>query len=255
MEPDRYKIKIISHTKIDTHTEYLISIENKEGSFTFQDRYSNLKALNDLLKKATNNNAFPKFPGKKFFGTEDEKFIIKRQKDINNYFEIISNHPEFSRLPPLLKFIQEKKEKFDASKSKSNAQNATPPPIVKKESEKKSEKDAINKKESKKSEDDYTKIVDSFTSQFYDMNTFYDKDMTNDNKNFINFFKENKISISDNTNFAPGDENNFSYINKVSEENKVFSIETKIKEKIKEVSELYKSLDELYDTKGIIVSI
>ena len=122
MEAERYKIKIIGHTKIETHTEYIISIEKNGVNFSFSERYKNLKELDDKLKKYTNNNTFPKFPPKKFFGSEDEKFIIKRQNEINNYFENISNNPEFSNLTPLLKFIEEKREKFGPSNKKTVSQ-------------------------------------------------------------------------------------------------------------------------------------
>ena len=61
MESKGYKIKVIGHTKVETHTEYIISIEKNEVNFTFSERYKILKLLNDLMKKSTKNNAFPKF--------------------------------------------------------------------------------------------------------------------------------------------------------------------------------------------------
>ena len=168
MEAERYKIKIIGHTKIDNHTEYIISIEKNGTKFSFSERYKNLKALDDLMRKYTNNNGFPKFPPKKFFGSEDEKFIIKRQNEINNYFEVISNHPKFSNLPPLLKFIEEKKEKAETIKKDETKNTAIVQP--KKEQEIKPEKEV--KKTLKKSDDDYNKIINDYISQFYDMNRY-----------------------------------------------------------------------------------
>ena len=251
MEAERYKIKIIGHTKIDNHTEYIISIEKNGTKFSFSERYKNLKALDDLMRKYTNNNGFPKFPPKKFFGSEDEKFIIKRQNEINNYFEVISNHPEFSSLPPLLKFIEEKKEKAEISK-KDETKNAsiTQP---KKELEIKPEKEM--KKSLKKSDDDYNKIMNDYISQFYDMNSYYDKDMISDNKGYVKFFNNNKLmnGNENNKSIEPGNESNFVLISK--SDTGADELEKEIREKIEKMASLNKTLGNIYDTKEIIVSI
>ena len=251
MEAERYKIKIIGHTKIDNHTEYIISIEKNGTKFSFSERYKNLKALDDLMRKYTNNNGFPKFPPKKFFGSEDEKFIIKRQNEINNYFEVISNHPEFSSLPPLLKFIEEKKEKAEISK-KDETKNAsiTQP---KKEVEIKPEKEM--KKSLKKSDDDYNKIMNDYISQFYDMNSYYDKDMISDNKGYVKFFNNNKLmnGNENNKSIEPGNESNFVLISKSN--TGADELEKEIREKIEKMTSLNKTLGNNYDTKEIIVSI
>ena len=252
MESKGYKIKVIGHTKIETHTEYIISIEKNEVNFTFSERYKILKLLNDLMKKSTKNNAFPKFPPKKLFGTEDEKFIIKREKELNDYFEIISNHPEFSILPPLIKFIEEKKEKHFQINKKNSPKELDNKNKLKKEMEK-SEKDL--KKNLKKSDVDYANVVNEFSSKFYDMNNYYDKDMINDNGGYAKYFENNKIDISigSNTTLDSGNENNFSFINK--NDNILESIENQIKEKMGKISDLYKSFDDIYEAKEIIVPI
>ena len=252
MESKGYKIKVIGHTKIETQTEYIISIEKNEVNFTFSERYKILKLLNDLMKKSTKNNAFPKFPPKKLFGTEDEKFIIKREKELNDYFEIISNHPEFSILPPLIKFIEEKKEKHFQINKKNSPKELDNKNKLKKEMEK-SEKDL--KKNLKKSDVDYANVVNEFSSKFYDMNNYYDKDMINDNGGYVKYFENNKIDISigSNTTLDSGNENNFSFINK--NDNILESIENQIKEKMGKISDLYKSFDDIYEAKEIIVPI
>ena len=252
MEADRYKIKIIGHTKIDTHTEYIISIEKKGINFSFSERYKNLKALDDLMKKYTNNNGFPKFPPKKFFGSEDEKFIIKRQNEINNYFEVISNHPEFSKLPPLLKFIEEKKEKYAVTNKKTESQVASVTQL-KKDLEVKPEKEM--KKSMKKTDDDYNKIINDFISQFYDMSGYYDKDMISENKSYEKFFDNNKIMDNNekNKSIEPGNEKNFVLI--YQNDSEVDALEKEIREKIEKITNLNMTLDNNYDTKGIIVSI
>ena len=252
MEADRYKIKIIGHTKIDTHTEYIISIEKKGINFSFSERYKNLKALDDLMKKYTNNNGFPKFPPKKFFGSEDEKFIIKRQNEINNYFEVISNHPDFSKLPPLLKFIEEKKEKYAVTNKKTESQVASVTQL-KKDLEVKPEKEI--KKSMKKTDDDYNKIINDFISQFYDMSGYYDKDMISENKSYEKFFDNNKVVDGNekNKSIEPGNEKNFVLI--YQNDSEVDALEKEIKEKIEKITNLNMTLDNNYDTKGIIVSI
>ena len=252
MELERYKISVIGHIKVDNHTEYTIVIEKKDVSFSFSDRYSNLKALNDLMKKATNSNAFPKFPPRKFFGAEDEKFINKRQQELNNYFEIISNNPTFSNLPPLIKFIKEKKEKYGPASVK-NLIQVKPEVQLKKDLEIAPTNDTVK---NVKKEEDYNKIVNDFTSQFYDMNGFYDKEMTNDNDNYIKYFKSNKIDINESsvsTKLVQGNDNNFNFI--CQNDNNLESVENQIKEKIEEISNTYKSFDESYSTKNIIVPI
>ena len=251
MEAERYKIKIIGHTKIDNHTEYIISIEKNGAKFSFLERYKNLKALDDLMRKYTNNNGFPKFPPKKFFGSEDEKFIIKRQNEINNYFEVISNHPEFSNLPPLLKFIEEKKEKAETIKKDETKNTAIVQP--KKEQEIKPEKEV--KKTLKKSDDDYNKIINDYISQFYDMNSYYDKDMISDNKGYAKFFNNNKLmnGNENNKSIEPGNESNFALISK--SDTGEDEVEKEIREKIEKMASLNKTLANSYDTKEIIVSI
>ena len=251
MEAERYKIKIIGHTKIDNHTEYIISIEKNGAKFSFLERYKNLKALDDLMRKYTNNNGFPKFPPKKFFGSEDEKFIIKRQNEINNYFEVISNHPEFSNLPPLLKFIEEKKEKAETIKKDETKNTAIVQP--KKEQEIKPEKEV--KKTLKKSDDDYNKIINDYISQFYDMNSYYDKDMISDNKGYAMFFNNNKLmnGSENNKSIEPGNESNFALISK--SDTGEDEVEKEIREKIEKMTSLNKTLANSYDTKEIIVSI
>ena len=251
MEAERYKIKIIGHTKIDNHTEYIISIEKNGTKFSFSERYKNLKALDDLMRKYTNNNGFPKFPPKKFFGSEDEKFIIKRQNEINNYFEVISNHPEFSNLPPLLKFIEEKKEKAETIKKDETKNTAIAQP--KKEQEIKPEKEV--KKSLKKSDDDYNKIINDYISQFYDMNSYYDKDMISDNKGYAMFFNNNKLmnGSENNKSIEPGNESNFALISK--SDTGEDEMEKEIREKIEKMASLNKTLANSYDTKEIIVSI
>ena len=238
MESKGYKIKIIGHSKKDDHTEYIINVKKSGQNFTITERYSGLRNLSESMRKFANKATFPKFPPKKFFGGDDEKFITKRQQELNTFFELISKDKEFSSLPPLVKFIQEKQEKEE--KSMNNF-----------------EEEEIEEKELKKSfpkitENDYYKIVKDFNNKFYNMND--ERETQNDNARFVNFFKNYKIASNDNEiKLDIGDENNFKCIN---EEGKTLeSIENQIKQKMGKISELYQTLNDGYSIDGIVVPI
>jgi len=242
MIDNKYKIKVIDHHKVDTHIEYIISVEKDGQIFTFSERYSNLNSLNDTLKKFTNNHLFPKFPPKKIFGSAGEAFLSKRQQELNKYFEIISNNSEFASLPPLIKFIEEKrsknKSKIISTKKQEN--------ILDKKNEIKEPNVTSNK--------DYDKILMEFKDKFYDMNTGYDKEMEKNNDNYIKFFKNNKIICEENKiQLDAGNENNFNLIN--NNIDIVKDLENKIRGKMEEIKNLNVSIDDLYNTKEILIAI
>ena len=86
------------------------------------------------------------------------------------------------------------------------------------------------------------------------MNTYYDKEMTNESNVFINYFNNNKISNNENNSkIESGNDSNFNFISQ--DESTLESIEGKIKEKIEKISKVKLSFDTIYDTKGIIVPI
>ena len=235
-------IKIIGHTKKSDHTEYILSVEKNGQNFTFTERYSGLRNLSESMRKFANKATFPKFPPKKFFGGDDERFLTKRQQELNTFFELISKDKEFSSLPPLDKFIKEKKEHNEKS---INALKIKP-------KEEKIEEKELKKSLIKNSEKDYNKIVKECNEKFFNLNN--EREFENNNIRFINFFKNNKINYNDNDiKLENGNENNFTCINK--EETSLDSIENKIKQKLEKIYELYKSFDELYSTEGIIVPI
>jgi len=244
MESQRYKIKVIGHTKIDDHMEYIINVEQNGKEFSFTERYSGLRGLNESLRKSTNKLTFPKFPPKKFFGSEDEKFIIKRQQEINIYFELICKDPDFVSLPPLIKFIEEKQKK----------QNVKGAPKIKKESVK-DEQSELKKSLKGVSEKDYDKIVKDLQNKFYNMNS-YDNMNDNDKGQYIKFFKTNKLNHDDDDDevyLNIGNNKNFSYINNGA--NDMNNFEDKIKNKMIKIEENYQSLVIKYNTDGILVPI
>ena len=235
-------IKIIGHTKKSDHTEYILTVEKNGQNFTFTERYSGLRNLSESMRKFANKATFPKFPPKKFFGGDDERFLTKRQQELNTFFELISKDKEFSSLPPLDKFIKEKKEHNEKSMNT----------LKIKPKEEKIEEKELKKSLIKNSEKDYNKIVKECNEKFFNLNN--EREFENNNIRFINFFKNNKINYNDNDiKLENGNENNFTCINK--EETSLDSIENKIKHKIEKIYELYKSFDELYSTEGIVVPI
>lgn len=134
MEATKYKISVTSHNKTDDHVEYTITVTNlsENATYTFSERYSNLKVLNDQMKKEVSSAGnFPKFPPKKFFGSSDEKFLNQRQQELNIYFEEISSSAEYSNLPSLKKFLED------------NLKKAKPVQVKKKENKKKENDDSI----------------------------------------------------------------------------------------------------------------
>lgn len=243
MESDKYIIKVVGHVKKEGHMHYIIDVEKNGQNFSFTERYSGLRGLNESLRKSTNKLTFPKFPPKKFFGSEDEKFIVKRQQEINIYFDIICKDPDFISLPPLIKFIEEKSTK----------QNLKGTPQIKKENIKE-EQNELKKSMKGISEKDYEKIVKEFNSKYYIMNS-YDNINDNDKGQFIKYFKNNKINFEDEDevylNF--GNNKNYNYIN--NSENDMKNIEEKIKNKILKIEEYYQSLVNKYNTDGILVQI
>jgi len=248
MESERYKISVIGHTKKDNHIHYKINVEKNGKNFSFLERYSGLRVLNDTMKKYTNKPTFPKFPPKKFFGSEEEKFIIKRQQEINTYFENICKDPDLSTLPPLIKFIEDKISKQNLSENTEQ---------IKKENIKIEEKE-LKKSLKNSNEKDYEKIVKELNKKFYEMDKIlYDKENVNDNDNdtFIQYFENNKINFEDfNIKLEKGDENNFNFINNNDADN-LNSFENSIKEKYQKVDELIQNFAKMYNTNDILVPI
>ena len=246
MKKERYNIKIVGHSKKNDHIEYIINVENNGINFAFTERYSDLRNLSELMKKSTNKATFPKFPPKKFFGGDDEKFLAKRQQELNTFFELISKDEEFSTLPPLIKFIKEKSLKKENNEKNINI-------IKEKPKMEKIEENEQKKNINKVSEKDYLNIVKEYNQKFYDIKNFYDLG-ENSNMKFANYFKNNKIEYNDTKiKLDTTDDNIFNNIKK--EDIILISIENNIKDKILKLNELYKSFDDIYCTDGIIVSI
>ena len=125
MDSKKIKISIKEHNKSEGHIAYILLIELDGQSFKVPKRYSELKTLNDSLRRETNSNAFPKFPPKKFFGFSSEDFINKRQQELNTFFEGICNSNEFSNLPSFQKFIDSCKQNMKGNQVKDEKKEET----------------------------------------------------------------------------------------------------------------------------------
>ena len=219
---------------------YIIDVEKNGQNFSFTERYSGLRGLNEAMRKYTTKLTFPKFPPKKFFGSEEEKFIIKRQQEINTYFELICKDPDFVTLPPLIKFIEEKRSKQNVIEKTAQ---------IKKEPVKVEEKDLKKNIPNNNSAKDYENIIKELNSKFYKVDTMND----DSSEKFIKFFKNNKINTENDIKLDGGDENNFNFIN--NDETNFKHYEDLNKDKISKIQDLYQSLDNIYKTEGIIVPI
>lgn len=268
MESKKYKISVKRHNKgSDGHVEYEITFENETDgiSFAVLKRYSELKTLNDLLRKETPSSLFPKFPPKKFFGSREEEFINKRQQEINLYFNTLSTNEEFAKLPSLLKFIEE------------NKKNAVPiERSTNKNSQKKREKKIYFKKikninntylfignerdltsEEKKNLDEKNKrIIENCKIKYIPIDYQPDQDINQHiEPKFLKVFKDEKIfnNNSDNneiifSSIEAGNDDNFNLIGNNDNNN----IEDNIRQKIDEISKKIDDLSNLYNVDEIV---
>ena len=270
MEQKKLKINVKDHSKTDGHVEYNLTIVLPDGiSFKIGKRYSELKNLNDALKRETNNNAFPKFPPKKFFGFNNEEFINKRQQELNVYFEGICNSKEFSKLPSFLKFVDECKKNMKETNVKTVEQK-----IEKKNTnilkKRMSDKTFINKfreklrperKESKRlTQDDIKEMENEFDSIVNDANKKYipidfDVELKQNNNTELKYEKliasDNNLSEKDiNEDIEPGNDDNFNLVSDTNEN--VDGIVKEISQKMEEVINKRKEIEKIYDINEIL---
>lgn len=267
MESRRYKITVNGHSKIQDHVVYKIKIEKDGKTILFYERYSNLKSYHDQLKKETNNNSLPKFPPKKFFGSEDEKFLTKRQDELNTYFESICSNDEFTSLPSFKKFID------NATKNNINTAAGAPSQPPQEQPKKAPEaKNTINEintkvtkeiKNSKNEEEEYSKIVNEYIKKYIDMGYVVEQEINEDReKKYSKLFSEVKLTggnsemdkiLSKEGGIDAGNDNNFNLIGQ--EDSSVTDMEKDLQEKMEKILKDFKNFDEVYNTSKLIVPI
>ena len=229
MKSKKYNIKVIDHSKVDGHVGYLLKIEiDSLTPIVKLKRYSELKTLNDSLRKETSSNNFPKFPPKKFFGFNSEEFIKKRQQELDAYFQSICSSQDFSKLPSFVKFIED----CFKSQNENKLMSERPTTVVDGQmSSTKKEKSTINiyrERYKPKGEDyeklsademkkeEFEKIVDKFTEKFIEIDFQVKQNMIEKKeKKYNDIIKEDNILKNDNEindTIQAGNDDNFNLV-------------------------------------------
>ena len=268
MESKKYKIKVTNNAKIDGHFTYTLEIEFGKHTMSTLKRYSELKTLNDLLRKETTNNNFPVFPPKKFFGFRTQEFINKRQQDLNNYFQIIGNSPEFSNLPSYIKFVEDELQKNEALGDKSL--RATKTTTYRQSNIRKTNINFVNPYEPRvlntpediqKANELFKKIVDEHKAKFVSIDYQIEQNYNEQSVEKYNKLVKNE-KILENDNFKeskvcsvinPGSDNNFDLIGIKNLE--IDDIEKKIKVKMEDILKKFDNIPSIYDAKDIVATI
>ena len=272
MESKKYNVKVTNHSKVDGHVNYYLEIEIGQNiSFIISKRYSELKTLNDLLRKETNNNSFPKFPPKKFFGFASEEFINRRQQELNVYFGSICKSEEFSKLPSFIKFIDDCVKSKNDSKIMSERSTVVPSGQTNYPKTTKSTIDSFREKfrpdnveckklseeEMKAQDDEFQKIVNNFKSQFIEIDFQVAQNMSEQNeKKYNDLIKgDNVLKPSDemNLNLQAGSDDNFNLISDSLEG--VDGVEKNIKLKMEEIINKENEINSIYDINEIMKTL
>ena len=260
MESIKYKINIINHIRIEGHALYVISVENINNgvNISFTERYSVLRNLYEIMKKEASDKNFPPFPPKKFFGYDDEKFVLTREKELNEFFEKINSNEKFSKLPSLIKFIEENlkknpnKEKISSRQIQYSIQSKNDnklflKPIIKGK--------ILTPEEYKKESLEGKKIVDEYKQKFVSLD--YDIEINSNDKaemKYTNLIKSDLTlnnKIEDLNQLDKGVDDNFNYIGK--DEENINDIINKIKNVIELNTEKFNAMSKLIDFKEFIL--
>lgn len=257
MDSKIYKVNVINHSKVNDHIEYVLSIENlqKGNNFSFTERFTTLRNLYELMKKEASSKNFPPFPPSKLFGYEEEKFVVKREKELNTFFEFINANEKFSKLPSLIKYIEENlkknpnKEKISSKKiqysiqSKSNKMDFEPFLKAKR----------LTPEEFKKKCLEGKKIAEAYNQKFVNLN--YDIEINSKEKDEIkynNLISESHILRDDDNNnlnkIEKGKDDNFNLIGNLDKDNEfVNPTENKINNIINQNIEKFNNMSKLID--------
>ena len=257
MESKIYKVNVINHTKINDHIEYVLSIENiqKGNNFSFTERYTILRNLYELMKKEAASKNFPPFPPSKLFGYEEEKFVVKREKELNTFFESINADEKFSKLPSFINYIElnlkknPNKEKISSKKiqysikSKSNKIDFEPFLKAKR----------LTPEEFKKKCLEGKKIAEAYNQKF--VNLDYDIEINAKEKDEIkynNLISESQILREDDNNnlnqIEKGKDDIFNLIGNLDKGNEIVNLtENKIKNIINQNIEKFSNMSKMID--------
>ena len=269
MKPRKFNVNVTNHSKIEGHVGYhlKIQIDNNAPLLVFK-RYSELKTLNDLLRKETSNNSFPKFPPKKFFGYNSEDFVRKRQQELDTYFQAICNSPVFSKLKAFIKFIEECFKSLKENKIMSERPTVVPDIQPKTEKKAKSvintykEKYRPNKNdftklslnESKREEEQFKKIVNDTKNKFIEIDFQVKQNISKPKENkYKDIITEDNILSNEieNDNLEGGNDDNFNLIiDNFDEEN-----ENNVRQNMEKAINKGKEMDKMYDINEILKTL
>lgn len=269
MEKEKYKVQVVNHVRVDNHVEYLMCIIEVSTNFKifFSQKYINLRTLYEIMKKESKSKNFPQFAPNKLFGYEEENFVIQRTKDLNKFFEEISNDQNFSNLPSFIKFI-----KINAKRKKSNLTSSKHPQMVEikyninnqkmkdraklfkndfyqgtEENHKRLDDEEFNNIQNE-GEQIVIKIGKKFVKIDYDIEINKNKKVEKKYNKLCNF-NENNQNTLDNT---IGNDNNFNLIGK-NEESININIEKNIDSYIKKNLDKFKYLANLFDGNNLLL--
>ena len=272
MKSKKYNIRVTDHSKIDGHVGYFLKIEiDNLSSLVISKRYSELKILNDLLRKETSSNNFPKFPPKKFFGFNTEEFIKKRQQELDAYFISICSSPEFSKLPSFIKFIEDCLKTQNENKLMSERPTAImdkPTNSTKKPKStiniyrerfrpKGADYQKLNLAEMKKEDGEFQKIVEDSKGKFIEIDFQVQQNMCEENeKKYNDIIKEDNVLKNDDEigdSLLAGNDDNFNLVSDNCDN--INEIENNIKKKIEEEINKSNEIAKIYDFNEILKTL
>jgi hypothetical protein len=271
MNSKKYNVRVIDHSKSDGHVGYDLKIELENNkAFRISKRYSDLKTLNDLLRKETSSSAFPKFPPKKFFGYNSEEFLKKRQQELDVYFTSICNSPEFSQIPSFIKFVEDCLKSQSDGKVISNdlepsQEMATSSRRVRKtktmcesyrEKFQPSKNDftKLSYEEAKKEEKEFKNIVEDSKKKFYAIDFEVKQNISKKSeKKYNELIKKDKGFTNNKGEVQSGNDDNFKLAEK--KDNTIASAEQKLKKKIDEIINKQKKIVFNYDINEILKTL
>ena len=271
MKSKKYIIKVTDHSKVDGHVGYYLKIEiDNISSIVILKRYSELKILNDSLRKETSSNIFPKFPPKKFFGYNSEEFIKKRQQELDIYFQSICSSQDFCKLPSFIKII----ENCYKSQNENKILSERPTAVVDEQlNSTKKEKSIINiyrerfrpkkadyKKlsiaEMKKEEGEVRKIVDKFKGNFIEIDFQVEQNVTEKiEKKYNDIIKEDNLLTTENEISNSIEEGNDDNFNLLSYNSNINEAENNLKKMIEEEINKRNELTMIYDINEILKTL
>ena len=207
MSGSRIFLKFSKHDQNDGHTVYKIIATENNDTWELQARYKKLRELYKELKLKYGKETLPRFPPKKYFGAQNDTFVLQRQKGLEDFFNNVLKHYSLEDVGSLKRFLMEGKKnakkitaQLDQSADRNkniqiNGQNNDRKPIPPKNN-------------------DIEKVITNIKNQFFDLSDKYEPKDDYDiakKKNIYNLqFKLEEPSLT--YNLPKGTESNLIYV-------------------------------------------